>query len=92
MRSDMYSEWDEYIGLNTLKRVMENAISQIAGATTFINKESEIPEDLKNYLEKLDIVRVSLIAVRNELDHCEMVGTCISKNGVNREIEEVRTK
>ena len=86
MRSEEYSEWDEYIGLASMKRVVENAISRISALNDYCDKikkgslERNELDYLKTCIEHLDVSRVSLIALLNELDHCSMVGTQI-KNG-----------
>lgn len=82
MRVDEYSEWDEYIGIDSMKRVVENAVSTIAGFTQCLAVEEMLkgsspfdPKMIRYHLEYLDVARVALVALRNELDSCTMVGT-----------------
>lgn len=98
MRSEEYSEWDEYIGLSSMKRITENAITKIAEALTLLRyvkdegeSTSKVPDAHLTALEKLDIVRVTLIAMRNEFSECSMVGTRI-KHGKVETVEEGREK
>ena len=86
MRCDEYSEWDEYVGLDGMKRVTENAISEIAhfvhsiSISECIKENKPIPIDtVKSYMEYLDVARVALIAMRHDLDSYSMVGTIMEK-------------
>lgn len=94
MRSEEYSEWDEYIGLASMKRVLENAISRMCAFNDYRdrmergNLEKGELDYLKTCIEHLDVSRVSLIALRNELDHCSMVGTRIKREATKTEESE----
>jgi len=95
MRSDEYSEWDEYIGLEAMKHIVENAITEIAQTVNAIrdkrttDMESAI-KTLHRNSEYLDVVRASLCALRNQLSQCTMVGTKIMANGESTIKEETR--
>lgn len=104
MRSDEYSEWDEYIGLEAMKHIVENAITEIAATSYAIQSkptEGDKPlpecgvrrwneETLTRQGEILDVVRASLCALRNQLSQCTMVGTKIMANGESIIKEETR--
>ena len=79
---DEYSELDEHIDIDSMKRVVENAVSTIAGLVNSTEVEEMLkgsrpfnPEAIRYHLEYLDVARVALVAMRKELDSCTMVGT-----------------